>query len=53
MISLGDIAYLDHKHKKGNFGIYTKNLTIFMHTWIFNHSDDVFYFQDVSEVNGN
>jgi len=30
-----------------------KNLTIFMHTWIFNHSDDVFYFQDVSEVNGN
>jgi hypothetical protein len=23
-----------------------------MHTWAFNHSNDVFYFQDVSEVNG-
>jgi hypothetical protein len=30
-----------------------KNLTIFVHTWAFNHLDDVFYFQDASEVSGN
>jgi hypothetical protein len=27
-------------------------LAISLHTWAFNHSNDVFYFQDASEDNG-
>jgi hypothetical protein len=26
-------------------------LATFMHTWAFNHLNDVFYFQDVCEIN--
>ncbi len=46
-----DIAYLDHKHKKGSWSLH-KNLTIFVRTWAFDHSKDVFYFPNVGEVNG-
>jgi hypothetical protein len=51
LIRQQDIAYLDCKHKMGNLCLH-KNPTISFHTWAFNHLDDVFYFQDVSEVNG-
>jgi hypothetical protein len=46
-----DITYLDCKHKKGSWCLH-KNLAIFTCTWAFNHLNDVFYFQDVGEVNG-
>jgi hypothetical protein len=46
-----DIAYLDCKHKKGNWRLH-QNLAISLRTWAFSHLDDVFYFQDVSEDNG-
>jgi hypothetical protein len=46
-----DIAYLDPKHKIWSWCLY-KNPTISIYTWAFNHQDDVFYFQDVSEDNG-
>jgi len=46
-----DIVYLDHKHKKGSSYLHT-NLVTFVHTWAFNHLDDVFYFQDACEING-
>jgi hypothetical protein len=42
---------LDRKHKK-RVGVYTKIWPFSLHTWAFNHLDDVFYFQDVSEDNG-
>jgi hypothetical protein len=46
-----NIAYLDHKYKKGTWCLH-KNLTIFVCTWAFNHLNDVFYFPNVGEVNG-
>jgi hypothetical protein len=42
---------LDCKHTKRSWRLH-KNLAISFHTWAFNHLDDVFYFQDVSEDNG-
>ncbi len=46
-----DISYLDHKHKK-TWHLH-KNSSISICTWAFNQSDDVFYFKDMKEVNGN
>ncbi len=45
-----DITYLDQKHKKGNSCLH-KNPTISIWTWAYNHPKDVFYFQDMSEIN--
>jgi hypothetical protein len=46
-----DIAYLDCKHKRGNWCLH-QNPAISLHTWAFSHPDYVFYFQDASEDNG-
>jgi len=46
-----DISYLDHKHKK-TWHLH-KNSYISICTWAFNQSNDVFYFKDMKEVNGN
>jgi hypothetical protein len=46
-----DIAYLDHKHKKGSWCLH-QNPAISLRTWAFCHLDDVFYFQDANEDNG-
>jgi hypothetical protein len=46
-----DIVYLDYKHKRGSWCLH-KNLAISLHTWAFDHPDDIFYFQDASEDNG-
>jgi hypothetical protein len=46
-----NIAYLDPKHKRWSWCLH-ENPTISIYTWAFTHQDDVFYFQDVSEVNG-
>ncbi len=51
LIRQQNIAYLDCKHKMGNLSLH-KNPTISFHTWAFNNPNDVFYFQDVNEVNG-
>jgi len=32
--------------------VFTPKSSHFLHTWAFNHPDDVFYFQDASEDNG-
>jgi len=45
-----DIAHLDPKHKRWNWCLH-KNSTISLCTWPLNHPNDVFYFQDVNEVN--
>jgi hypothetical protein len=45
-----NIAYLDHKHKKGSSHLH-KNPTISICTWVLHHSNDVFYFQNVRKVN--
>jgi hypothetical protein len=50
-LQLQDIAYLDWKHKKGTWCLHT-NPTLSIQSWVCAHFDDVFYFQDVSEVNG-
>jgi hypothetical protein len=42
---------MDLKHKRRNWRLH-KNPTISLHTWAFNHPNDVFYFQDVNEING-
>jgi len=46
-----DIAYLDHKHKKGSWRLH-QNPAISLHTWAFSHPNVVYYFQDASEDNG-
>jgi hypothetical protein len=46
-----DIIYLDHKHKQRSWCLH-QNRVISFHIWAFNHLDDVFYFQNVSEDNG-
>jgi hypothetical protein len=48
---LQDIAYLDQKHKKGSWSLHT-NLTISIWSWALQHSEDVFFSQDVNEING-
>jgi len=50
-IRLQDIAYLDQKHKKGSWRLHT-NPTISIRTWALQHSEDVFFLQDVGEING-
>jgi hypothetical protein len=46
-----NIIYLDDKHQLFFWHLH-KNLAISLCTWAFNHPDDVFYFQNVSEING-
>jgi hypothetical protein len=50
-IELEDIAYLDQKQKKGSCHLHT-NLAISIQSWVFQHPKDVFFFQDVGEING-
>jgi hypothetical protein len=50
-IQLQDIAYLDRKHKKGSWCLHT-NLAISIQSWALQHSENVFFFQDVGEING-
>ncbi len=50
-IRLQDIAYLDWKHKKGSWRLHT-NPTISIWSWALQHSEDVFFFQYVGEING-
>ncbi len=50
LIQLQDIAYLNYKHKKGNWRLHT-NLTISIWSWGFQHLEDVLFFQDVGEIN--
>jgi len=49
-IQLQDIAYLDWKHKKKSWRLHT-NLTISIWSRVLQHLEDVFLFQDVSEIN--
>jgi hypothetical protein len=42
---------LGRKHKKGTWRLHT-NLALSIQSWVCVHLDDVFYFQDASEVNG-
>ncbi len=49
-IRLQDIAYLDWKHKKGSWCLHT-NPAISIQSWAFQHSKDVFFFQNVGEIN--
>ncbi len=51
-LQLQDISYLDQKHKKGIWCLH-KNLMFSIQSWVCDHHDDVFYFQDASEVNGS
>jgi hypothetical protein len=46
-----NITYLDLEHKKGSWCLHT-NLAISIWSWIFQHSKDVFFSQDVDEING-
>ncbi len=50
-IRLQDIAYLDQKHKKGSWRLHT-NLALSIRSWGLQHPKDVFFFQDVGEING-
>jgi hypothetical protein len=50
-IWLQDIAYLDRKHKKGSWCLYT-NLVISIWSWALQHPKDVLFFQDVVKING-
>jgi hypothetical protein len=38
-----DITYLDRKHKRGIWPLHT-NLTLFIHSWVCAHPDDIFNF---------
>jgi hypothetical protein len=49
-IQLQDIAYLDWKYKKGSWRSHT-NPTISIWFWVLQHPEDVFFFQDVDEIN--
>ncbi len=50
-IWLQNIPYLNLKHKRGSWCLHT-NLAISIWSWIFQHSKDVFFFQDAGEING-
>jgi hypothetical protein len=41
---------LDRKHKKGNWHLHT-NPAISIRSWALQHPEDVFFFQDVGEIN--
>jgi hypothetical protein len=49
-IRLQDITYLDRKHKKGSWRLHI-NPTISIQSWALQHPEDVFFFQDVGEIN--
>jgi hypothetical protein len=49
-IRLQDIAYLDRKHKKGSWHLHTY-LAISIQSWALQHPENVFFFQDVGEIN--
>jgi hypothetical protein len=49
-IRLQDIAYLDRKHKKGSWRLHT-NPAISIWSWALQHLEDVFFLQDVGEIN--
>ncbi len=49
-IWLQDITYLDQKHKKGSWRLHP-NLVISIWSWALQHPEDVFFFQDVGEIN--
>jgi hypothetical protein len=49
-IWLQDIAYLDHKRKKGKWRLHT-NPAISIWSWALQHPEDVFFFQNVGEIN--
>ncbi len=49
-IRLQNIAYLDWKHKKESWHLHT-NPVISIRSWALQHSKDVFFFQDVGEIN--
>jgi len=49
-IWLQDIAYLDRKHKKGGWRLHI-NPAISIRSWAFQHPEDVFFLQDVGEIN--
>jgi hypothetical protein len=46
-----NIAYLDQKHKRGTWCL-RKNPTFLIQSWFCVHHHDVFYFQDINELNG-
>ncbi len=50
-IRLQDIAYLDRKHKKRSWCLHT-NPAISIRSWALQHLEDVFFLQDVGEING-
>ncbi len=50
-IRLQNITYLDWKHKKRRWHSHT-NLAISIRSWALQHPKDVFFFQDVGEING-
>jgi len=50
-IQLQDIAYLDWKHKKGSWCLHP-NLTISIRSWALQYPEEMFFFQDVNEING-
>jgi hypothetical protein len=50
-LRLQDIAYLDWKHKKRSWRLHT-NPAISIRSWALQHLEDVFFFQDVGEING-
>jgi hypothetical protein len=49
-IQLQDIAYFDRKHKKRSWCLHT-NLAISIQSSALQHPKDVFFFQDVGEIN--
>jgi hypothetical protein len=52
MISLDNKTLLTWiTNTKKGVNVYTK-MGISLHTWAFNHQDDMFYFQDANEDNG-
>jgi hypothetical protein len=50
-IRLQDITYLDQKHKKGSWHLHT-NLALSIRSSALQHPEDVFFLQDVGEING-
>jgi len=49
-IQLQDITYLVKKHKKGSWCLHT-NPIISIQSWALQHPEDVFFLQDVGEIN--
>jgi len=49
-IKLQDIAYLDGKHKKGSWHLHI-NPGVLIRSWVLQHLEDVFFLQDVGEIN--